>query len=186
MDATEKELDDKKIPATSNSPTPSDDGSAPEQPTSSTMTADVEKRAVEHDSLVTVRLSEPPSLSVNTSIPPNLLPSRKTLYGIDYTPTDVMAESLEEEEQGEAGVEPETPASIDGTTLQEELEQSAPNDDDVNEGDAERAEGRRSSDSEAVDWEQLQQTEDMESKDQSSDNVGLVALSRALQRLTRF
>lgn len=185
MDATEKELDDKKILATPNAPTPSDDGSVSEQPTSLTMTADVEKRAVDHDSLVTVRLSEPPSLSVNTSIPPNLLPSRKTLYGIDYTPTDVMAESLEEE-QSDTGVEPETPASIGGTNLQEELEQSAPNDDGGDEDDPEIAEGRRSSDSEAVNWEQLQKTEDMESKDQSSDNSTAALLERLEQENARI
>ncbi|KAL1871027.1 hypothetical protein VTK73DRAFT_2336 [Phialemonium thermophilum] len=77
--------------------------------TSSTIpVSDSSERAEDHDSLVTVRLSEPASLQVDTRIAPNILPSRKSLYGNDYTPTDVMAETLGEEDEG--GEEENAPA----------------------------------------------------------------------------
>jgi len=131
---------------------------------------------MDHDSLVTVRLSEPPSLHINTSIPPSLLPSRKTVYGFEYTPTDVMTESVEEEEGSgtDLGGELETPTSGQALNLQDELEQSS----STGDAGAEQAvEERTSSESETVDWDQLQKTEEMESQDQDSDKVCLVAIT---------
>ncbi|KAK0627503.1 rab-GTPase-TBC domain-containing protein [Immersiella caudata] len=186
MDPNEEEVDTKTTPTTPNSDTGSINGLA-EPPLNSsrvavdaekekpTATTEVEKRAMDHDSLVTVRLSEPPSLTINTAIPPNLLPSRKTVYGIEYTPTEIMTGSVEEEPSSDQEKDPGTPALNQGTSLQEELEQSS------SEGEEEENDGRTSPESETVDWEQLQKTEDMESKDQGSDNSTAVLLARLEQ-----
>ncbi|KAK4449918.1 rab GTPase-activating protein 1-like protein [Podospora aff. communis PSN243] len=133
---------------------------------------------MDHDSLVTVRLSEPPSLTINTAIPSNLLPSRKTVYGIEYTPTEIMTESVEEEPSSDQEKGPDTPALNQGASLQDELEHLSSEDEDEENGDLE---GRTSSESETVDWDQLQKTEDMESKDQGSDNSTAVLLARLEQ-----
>lgn len=180
MDPNVEETNTKKI--SSNSAEVSHDDVTKSPPNSSAMASaieeekpetpiETEKRAVDHDSLVTVRLSEPPSLYINTAIPPSLLPSRKTVYGIEYTPTEVMTKSVEEEPESDQEQEPDAPALNQGTSLQEELKQLPSGGEDMED---EGAEGRTSSDSETVDWEQLQKTEDLESKDQGSDNVSLV------------
>lgn len=161
-----------QTPVTRESASPPGDG-ASIRTGSSPVAVEVKKRAMDHDSLVTVRLSEPPSLHINTAIPPNPLPSRKTVYGIDYTPNDAMAESLKEEENSDADKDPETPVTKTGLNLQEELGQLDSDFQEDEEG-AETVEGRSSLDSDKVDWEGLQKTEDMESKDQESDNVGVV------------
>src|SRR5436305_519530 len=101
----------------------SSNGSVTQSPPSPVITTDVKKRIMDHESLVTVRLSEPPSLHVNTSIPMNPLPSRRTVYGIDYTPTGIMTEGVQEEESSESDKEPETPVSNRGQNLQDELGQ---------------------------------------------------------------
>ncbi|KAK5660481.1 hypothetical protein OQA88_13029 [Cercophora sp. LCS_1] len=165
-----------KTPATQEPASPPSDGPSMSSP----VTAEVKKRAMDHDSLVTVRLSEPPSLHINTAIPPNPLPSRRTVYGIDYTPNDVMAESLEEEDNSDTDKEPETPVTKTGLTLQDELGHSDA-DASEEEDDTARKDGRSSSDSDKVDWDELQKTEDMESKDQDSDNSTAVLLARLEQ-----
>jgi len=199
MDTNEEEVKPQKIATTPSSATPANDGLATTRPSSIAVTAEVEKRAMDHDSLVTVRLSEPPSLYINTAIPPNPLPSRKTVYGLDYTPTEIMTESLEEEPSSSPEQEPETPASTNGLSLQQELEETG-SDSEIAGSDSEAAgsesedgendetptaEGRASSESETVNWEQLQKTEDLESKDQGSDNVGLDRSVLVLHELTR-
>jgi hypothetical protein len=181
MDPIE-EVDAKITPTTPKSATASSDGLDKLPPKSSVVAVDterekptakteVEKRAMDHDSLVTVRLSEPPSLTINTAIPPNLLPSRKTVYGIEYTPTEIMTESVEEEPSSDQEKDPDTPALNHGASLQDELEHLSSEGEEGENGDFEE---RTSSESETVDWEQLQKTEDMESKDQGSDNVSLL------------
>lgn len=155
---------------------------------SSPVATDKEKRSFEHDSLVTVRLSEPPSLLINTAIPPNPLPSRKTVYGIDYTPTGIIAEDLEEESdatvsESESESESETQTQASGLglglSLQEELEEE-PEETSIQQTgvmDLQDSNGRtsedseNSEDSEPVDWDTLQKKEDLESKDQDSDKV---------------
>jgi hypothetical protein len=139
-------------------------------------------RAMEHDSLVTVRLSEPPTLYVNTtSLPSSSLPSRKSLYGNEYTPSDVMAESVKEEEEddnnsvSEEEYDTMTPASAAGRTLQDELEQTDPDEGQEQEQETEEddekettpePDTRQSSGSEVVNWDKLEKTEEQE-----SDNV---------------
>ena len=159
-------------------------GGSPALSNSSPVAADKEKRSFEHDSLVTVRLSEPPSLLINTAIPPNPLPSRKTLYGIDYAPTGTIAEDSEEEpdatesEESESESDTQTLASDVGLglSLQEKLDEE-PAETSIQETgvmDLQGSDGRTSEDSEdsePVDWDTLQKKEDLESKEQDSDKV---------------
>ncbi len=175
---------------------------------------DTETRNIDHDSLVTVRLSEPPTLHVNTSLPMSILPSRRSLYGNEYTPTEAMAEIVHEEEhndEGSEGFPTPTPASKLGKSLQDELDDGEEpkeeteevleeKEEESGEEEKEKEESekakedkrgagieeesteedktevgtpRNSSESEEVNWEQLQKSEDQESKIQDSDNVRL-------------
>lgn len=114
----------------------------------------------DRDSLVTVRLSEPPSLHINTAVSPSALPARKSSFP-DYTygPSDAMAETLEEDDDSDSEVfEPDTSAKR-RPNLQDELAGDADDDGDDD--------PRSSSDSERVDWDRLQKTEDMELKAQN-------------------
>ncbi|KAK1752123.1 rab GTPase-activating protein 1-like protein [Echria macrotheca] len=147
------------------------------QTTPSPVATEPRKRVIDHDSLVTVRLSEPPTLHVNTSIPPSSLPSRRTVYGIEYTPSETMAESLQEEDGSDTDMEPETPALERRPTLEDELRENDSDTEEEEEGEDERSsEKRPSSESDRVNWEQLQKTEDMEAKEQNSDNVSSTAM----------
>lgn len=199
MESTRESVGTQQSPTTSKSESesasPTSHGS-PALSNSSPVAADKEKRSFEHDSLVTVRLSEPPSLLINTAIPPNPLPSRKTVYGIDYTPTGTIAEDLEEESdatvsESESESESETQTQASGVglglSLQEELEEETEETNSQQTGvmDLQDSNGRTSEDSEdsePVDWDTLQKKEDLESKDQDSDKVCafLVATLRQL------
>ncbi|KAH8884748.1 hypothetical protein GQ53DRAFT_879398 [Thozetella sp. PMI_491] len=140
-------------------------------------------RAKDHDSLVTVRLSEPPSLHINTVIASNVVPSRRTMYGTEYTPTDAMAEVVQEEDDdnSEAHRTP-TPASEHGTSLQDELEKEQEREGEQEEEDETQLdELRQSTESEEVNWDQLQQTEDQESKEKDSENSTAMLLARLEQ-----
>lgn len=147
------------------------------------------KRAEDHDSLVTVRLSEPPALQVNTNVMPSVLPSRKSLYGAEYTPSDAMAEAVQEEDEegspdGDDGERPQLtplPTNLVGRSLEDELhdndgdtvldEEEQPQQAYDTQGEAEEeAEPRGSSESD-VNWDGLQRTEDQESKGQDTENV---------------
>ncbi|KAK6081021.1 GTPase activating protein [Seiridium cupressi] len=143
-----------------------------------------------HDSMVTVRLSEPPSLSVKTDLPPNVLPSRRSIFGPEYTPTPTSAtsprkqeleEPKEEEEKEKVGeeeneedgdVSPRT--EVNGSkSLSEELQDSAGDDGAEDDEASESRDSPRESmdDSEdEVNWDKLQKSEDEQA--QSDDNVG--------------
>lgn len=103
---------------------------------------------MQHDSMVTVRLSEPPVLTVDTKIArTSSIASAKAIngHGSGFTPT---TETVLEED-----------GAAQGQSLQDELNEADPNEDmsPISEDE--------------VNWEQLQKTEDQESKDQDSDNV---------------
>lgn len=144
-----------------------------------------EKRMPEHDSMVTVRLSEPPSLSVNTDFPPNALPFRKSIWGHECTPTSATAPistpPIEEEVTMEGNIveteiELKTPADppknllqelqSKNSTSQEEEKKPTPTPDDIDPMDE--------SDTEEVDWDQLQKTEDEQVKDQDDNSTALL------------
>lgn len=139
-----------------------------------------------HDSMVTVRLSEPPSLSVRTDLP--VWPSRRSLFGPEYMPTPTSAASPKKfdlgektmdktEQVGDKGEEKgETAAShrhSDGDaskSLSEELEEATGNDTPQRETSSPReSEEDSEDDDEEVDWEKLQKSEDEQA--QKDDNV---------------
>lgn len=151
------------------------------------------RRVVDHDSLVTVRLSEPLYLHVNTNIAPNVLPSRKSLCGNEHTPSDAVAEAVKEKEEGiedlqepveyETTKSPATTVSDHSRSLQDELgEDDLPDDTDsihstLDDADITQQESNDTSvishprSSEETNWDQLQEIEDQESKDQFLQNV---------------
>lgn len=142
-------------------------------------------RAADHDSLVTVRLSEPPTLQANTNVVPNALPPRKSLYGHEYTPSDAMAEPVKEEVEEEAESDEDddddlTPLPNIGRSLEDELEDNDNEEyaalgretaGEQAQEDTHATDSRPSLDSD-VDWHELQKTEDEESRGQDADNVG--------------
>ncbi|KAK4235276.1 rab-GTPase-TBC domain-containing protein [Achaetomium macrosporum] len=131
-------------------------------------------KAAEHDSLVTVRLSEPPSLHLNTAVPPSAILTRASPMPPDYPPRDGMDETIEDEEDDDSSgseiFEPEPSASKRRPNLLQELGQAgADNTDDDREGRKSRDSGS-SSGWERIDWEGLQEKEDQESKAHGSAN----------------
>ncbi|KAK0701792.1 rab-GTPase-TBC domain-containing protein [Lasiosphaeria miniovina] len=178
MEPDQDERDTRQSQAAA-TPASSDDG-GPVRANSSPPAAESQKRALDHDSLVTVRLSEPPSLYVNTSVPPNTLPSRRSLYGLDYTPSDTLTEPVPEEDDG--GVlehfETDSPASDKGRSLQEELEQMDSEDGEEKDGEIQELQQRSSSESDSVKWDELQKTEDSESREQDSDHSTALLLAK--------
>ncbi|KAK4462262.1 rab-GTPase-TBC domain-containing protein [Cladorrhinum samala] len=135
----------------------------------------------DHDSLVTVRLSEPPSLTVNTAVPPNMLPSRYNLNA--GTPVKTMAGTVQEEDghdidddddddDSESEIfEPETRAKK-GPNLQDELSEAADN------HNSDDSDSRSSSGSDAVDWDKLQEKEDFASRNKSSETSAASLLAK--------
>jgi len=141
------------------------------------MSGEEDVKGVEtHDSMVTVRLSEPPVLTVNTNVGPNSMAPAKPQPGHGYKPSDAMAEAVQEEEtshdrdgdgDGDVTFARQHEGRTDGDQSPDDV--ATP----VSESDDE------------VDWEELQKTEDQESKDQQSDNVS-VAVITLLSRSNRL
>lgn len=151
------------------------------------------RRVVDHDSLVTVRLSEPPLPHAQADMSPGSLPSSKSLCENEYTPSDAMAEALSEERDEIEGLQepeewdntrsPTTTAPARLRNLQDELgEDDSPDDTDsihsaLDDADITRQESNdmsvitRSRSSEETNWDQLQEIEDKESRDHVSENV---------------
>ncbi|KAI1394062.1 rab-GTPase-TBC domain-containing protein [Hypoxylon trugodes] len=134
----------------------------------------------EHDSMVTVRLSEPPSLLVNTDLPPNILPFRRSIWGHECTPTSATAPPLKEEEVVRVEVEVKTPADPPKNMLQELRDTSTiptsittPTT-TIQEEDEHADDPMDESDTEEVNWDQLQKTEDEEVKDQDDNSTALL------------
>jgi hypothetical protein len=133
-----------------------------------------DNKGSEHDSLVTVRLSEPPSLHLNTAVPPSTIPTRKTpLPGQE--PNNPLAETLgddDDDDDSESEIfEPDTSASRRRPNLLQELGRASPaNTDEEGEGRKNR-DSCSSSGSDRVDWEELQKKEELESRSQGSNNV---------------
>lgn len=146
--------------------------------TDSTMKSPIEDRTFPgHDSMVTVRLSEPPSLSVNTDLPPNALPSRRSIFGPECTPTSATAVATPMKEDvspaGEEDCESPEANTESQSTLADELGDSISSPDDQSESPRNSVSTVDSdTEDEEVNWEKLQQTEDEEVKDQDdNDNV---------------
>ncbi|CAJ2502144.1 Uu.00g049970.m01.CDS01 [Anthostomella pinea] len=137
-----------------------------------------------HDSMVTVRLSEPPSLSVYTDLPPPVMPSRRSIFGPECTPTSATAPSMKEEEvpvvenvesktfvEAPKNLHDELQDIVDSVENEEQVEPPQEDDDSMGE-----------SDSEEVNWEELQKTEDEQVKNQDdNDNSTAMLLERLEQ-----
>ncbi|KAI0147606.1 rab-GTPase-TBC domain-containing protein [Xylariaceae sp. FL1272] len=159
-----------------NESTPTSPASPAERSSSVTSPVNMDDpRFPNHDSMVTVRLSEPPSLSVNTDLPVSVLPSRKSIFGPECTPTSATVASVKEEDESrrdsrqealveESSAEDEQQDSHSSTSLDRKRDSDATLED---------------SDAEEVDWDQLQKTEDEQVK--SDDNSTAMLLARLEQ-----
>ncbi|KAI1163281.1 rab-GTPase-TBC domain-containing protein [Nemania serpens] len=131
-----------------------------------------------HDSMVTVRLSEPPSLSVNTDLPTRAMPSRRSICGPEYTPTSAVTLSENEDRLGEENVvgteddgKPETDIKTSATT-HDELKSSVESADQG--GRSQYEDATEESDTEEVDWERLQKTENEQVKDPADKSTAML------------
>lgn len=133
-----------------------------------------ESNPLPHDSMVTVRLSEPPTLTIDTTTSAKPI-TRISIIGEVITQTpDILLD--EEEEKGENAEEDGSP-KITGMD---------PNGNDIlspsgsDSAGSQNGESRRGSDSSedsveggGVNWEELEKTEENEPRDESSDDVSL-------------
>ncbi|GAP93469.1 putative GTPase-activating protein GYP5 [Rosellinia necatrix] len=153
----------------------------PDSPsTDLTMTkSPVDNKAPGHDSMVTVRLSEPPPLSVNTDLPTATMPSRRSIFGPEYTPTSAVTLCENEENEGEVEHNTETAMEIETpTTAHDESKSSAGS---LNQEERPQDESAtEESDTEEVDWDRLQKTENEQVKD-PDDNSTAMLLARLEQ-----
>ncbi|KAI1151864.1 rab-GTPase-TBC domain-containing protein [Nemania diffusa] len=150
---------------------------------SSMIKSPVDTKMPGHDSMVTVRLSEPPSLSVTTDLPIPAVPSRKSILGPEYTPTSAttLCETEEEVEEAErdGDGDGETEISITTpTTAHDELKSKTESTDQEESPQDEDA--LEESDTEEVNWERLQKTENEQVKD-ADDNSTAMLLARLEQ-----
>ncbi len=137
--------------------------------------------------MVTVRLSEPPRLSINTSVPAaataTAAPARSVLAH-EYRPSDAMAEAVREEEDSSEALAPSPAAPGQGRNLQDELNGSDGPDDDDNRSVASGAATPTSADAaDEVDWDQLQNSEEEQqpaTAAQESDNVRILFPHRSV------
>jgi hypothetical protein len=159
-------------PRASADPTSALSDGASGQANSPPTTAKTDSKGSDHGSLVTVRLSEPPSLHIHTAVPPSTLPTRKSPTA-SHARNDSIAETSEDDDDDDSEsdiFEPETSAAKRRPNLLQELGQVGANSTDEDEGKRRRG-SRSSSDSERVDWEELEKKEDLECKGQGSNNV---------------
>ena len=145
---------------------------APSMADSPPIAAEPDVKMSDHDSLVTVRLSEPPSLHLNTAVPPSTILARKSPVP---DRGDTTGGTLEEEDDDDddddsesEAFEPDTSASKRRPNLLQELGQAGTG--AAGEG-RQRRDSSSSSGSERVDWEELQKKEDLESKGKGSGKV---------------
>ncbi|KAI1177480.1 rab-GTPase-TBC domain-containing protein [Nemania sp. FL0916] len=148
--------------------------------TESTVTmSPVDTKTPGHDSMVTVRLSEPPSLSVNTDLPAPTMPSRRSIFGPEYTPisTTISSQNEGDMEKAQGGAELKT----DTETLTTAHEGRKSSIGSIDEGDEpQENDGAEESDTEEVNWERLQKTENEQVKD-PDDNSTAMLLARLEQ-----
>lgn len=130
----------------------------------------VDNRIPGHDSMVTVRLSEPPSLSVNTDLPAAVMPSRRSILGPECTPTSAvtLCESEGNPEEVKDKTELEMSAETPTTTTNDETKSNI--DILTQDNSTYDQDGTEESDTEEVNWEALQKTENEQVKEQD-DNV---------------
>ncbi|KAK0704260.1 rab-GTPase-TBC domain-containing protein [Apiosordaria backusii] len=184
MEPDQIERDEQQLPSTRKvakptlMTTPPTNETGHERTTSEPIPLEMQEKARDHDSLVTVRLSEPPSLTVNTAVPPSTITSR---YNTEYASGKTMAETLNEEDDDDDDSESEIfePDSRKkkGPNLQDELGEA---EDGSSDGVA--RDSRSSSGSDAVDWDKLQATEDMEARNKQNAQTSTASLLARLEQ----
>ena len=117
------------------------------------------------DSMVTVRLSEPPALTVDTSAGPR-----------------ERQEDEKAEEQHAIQVEDlqESPKITMSDPNGNEVESTAGSESGNSLAGSRRGSDSSVSESEEVNWEELEKTEEQEPRDQDSDDVGFIAVTSEL------
>ena len=126
---------------------------------------EMDSHALPHDSMVTVRLSEPPALTVDTTI-------LETSHNHDHEHTkgqerpDIMLDDGEDQAQEDSpritmvdpnGNEVTSPTGSESATSQD--------------GESRRASDSSEASDGGVNWEELEKTEENEPRDEGSDDV---------------
>jgi len=132
---------------------------------------------IAHDSMVTVRLSEPPALTVDTAIPSKQNASRDSTQKVVEETTDTPGIQLDGVAENAAEEEEEESPRI---TMMDPNGNELLSPSGSESAGSQNGESRRESDSSeesveggGVNWEELQQTEENEPRDESSDDVSL-------------
>lgn len=143
------------------------------------------KRSDEHDSLVTVRLSEPPKqLTLNTNVDTNgTIQNRRSLFTANLSASPISPSPLSA--SSETNLDDEIMSPVTTTygskaNLQEELDALQDNEDDsktISGVEAAEDDDDDDDDDEEVNWEQLQKTEDAVVKDNDSEDVRFIPVS---------
>lgn len=144
------------------------------------------KRNDEHDSLVTVRLSEPPKqLTLNTNVDTNgTIQNRRSLFSANLSPSPISPSPLSASSETKLDDEIMSPVTTtygSKANLQEELDALQDNEDDSKTISGVEAAEESDDDDEEVNWEQLQKTEDAVVKDNDSEDSTAMLLARLEQ-----
>lgn len=140
------------------------------------------KRSDEHDSLVTVRLSEPPKqLTLNTNVDTNgTIQNRRSLFTATLSASPISPSPLSASSETRLDDEIMSPVTTtygSKANLQEELDALQDNEDDSKTISGAEAAEDSDDDDEEVNWEQLQKTEDAVVKDNDSEDVRFIPVS---------
>lgn len=140
------------------------------------------KRNDEHDSLVTVRLSEPPKqLTLNTNVDTNgTNQNRRSLFSANLSASPISPSPLSASSETKLDDEIMSPVTTtygSKANLQEELDALQDNEDDSKTISGVEAAEESDDDDEEVNWEQLQKTEDAVVKDNDSEDVRFIPVS---------
>lgn len=142
------------------------------------------KRSDEHDSLVTVRLSEPPKqLTLNTNVDTNgTIQNRRSLFSANLSASPISPSPLSASSETKLDDEIMSPVTTtygSKVNLQQELDALQDNEDDSKtiSGLEAANESDDDDDDEEVNWEQLQKTEDAVVKDTVSEDVRFIPVS---------
>jgi len=126
---------------------------------------DRESRAFPHDSMVTVRLSEPPNLTVDTQIG-DIEDGRQNMQKRQTMPEALAEEDTQEEQDGSPRI---TMMDPNGN----EVVSPSGSESAVSEnGESRRgSESSEASEEGGVNWEELEKSEEQEPRDESSEDV---------------
>ncbi|KAG6366648.1 hypothetical protein INS49_000827 [Diaporthe citri] len=160
--------------------------STPRQRSSSQPSEGPVKRNDEHDSLVTVRLSEPPKqLTLNTNVDTNgTIQNRRSLFSPNLSASPISPSPLSASSETKLDDEIMSPVTTtygSKANLQEELDALQDNEDDSKTISGVEAAEESDDDDEEVNWDQLQKTEDAVVKDNDSEDSTAMLLARLEQ-----